>query len=60
MGGRRPKLTDKGLRLAAQLMREGNLPVRGIAGIVGVSGSTLYRCLMPSGQRRSGAPTLAE
>ncbi len=39
--------------------RRRHLPVRGIARIVGVSGSTLYRYLTPDGERRSGTPTLA-
>lgn len=60
MGGRRRKLSDKSLRRAAELMREGHLPVRDIARIVGVSSSTLYRYLTPNEQPRDGAPTLAE
>lgn len=59
MGGRRPKLTDKGLQRAAELMREGSLPVREIARIVGVSSSTLYRHLTPDGERRGGTPNVS-
>lgn len=59
MGGRRRKLTDKGLRRSAELMREGRLPVREIARIVGVSSSTLYRYLTPDGARRGGTPTVS-
>ena len=56
MGGRRPKLTDRGLQRAAVLMREGNLPVREIASIVSVSSSTLYRHLTPDGEPRANTP----
>ena len=54
-GGRRPKLTAKGLQRASELMRKGDLPVREIASIVGVSSSTLYRHLTPDGQPRAEA-----
>ena len=57
MGGRRPKLTAKGLQRAAELMRKGDLPVREIASIVGVSSSTLYRHLTPDGTLRREAKT---
>ena len=59
-GGRRPKLTAKGLQRASELMRKGDLPVREIASIVGVSSSTLYRHLTPDGERRVEASCLSE
>lgn len=59
MGSRRRKLTDKSLQRAAELMREGHLPVREIACMVGVSSSTLYLYLIPAGERRGGPPTVS-
>ena len=51
--GRRPKITDAQLDRAAELMREGQLTVREIARMAGVSTTTLYRHLAPDGSRRT-------
>ena len=52
-GGRRPKVTDQDLDRAAELMREGQLTVREIARLAGVSTTMLYRHLAPDGSRRT-------
>lgn len=53
-GGRPPVLEGRRLARAAELMRQGYVPVSEIARIVGVSRSTLYRHLRPDGTPRRG------
>ena len=52
-GGRPAKLTGTALERAAQLMREGRLPIDEISRIAGVSRTTLYRHLKPDGSPRN-------
>ncbi len=54
-GGRPAKLTGAALEQAAQLMREGRLPIGEITRIAGVSKTTLYRHLHPDGSPRNSA-----
>ena len=59
-GGRRPKVNDRMLARASELMRERTLSIKEICRLVGGSSSTLYRYLTPDGQLRAEAPSVAE
>lgn len=53
VGGRRRSMTPEKIRIAARLMRDPEVSVREVCRTVGVSRSTLYRYVGPTGEIRA-------
>ncbi len=53
-GGRKPTMDERKIALASRLMSDRETPISEVCAAVGVSRSTLYRYLTPTGERRDG------